>query len=340
MKRFFTILMLSVLALTNNALFAQENVTVVDGDDIPGGLSKATDIKLTGTWNTDKFQEFAISLGTTGFGATNKNLATVDMSEAVIEEGSKLYVSGGFSSNGVFVNCKSLTKVVMPAAAEAAKFSDFTNAFMNCDKLEEIDLSNCSGLTTINNAFYGCASLKEINIGSENLSKSSSLANSFEGCAALTKVTLPATITFATKTFKDCTSLAEIDWTSFTGTEIPALYYDMFDGISDLKAIKLIVNSDAYELFLANEQWSKLDVQEAAFSSVAAIGKAAVFFADGQITATSPISNVRIYNIGGILVKSIQNVAGSYSLNGLNPGVYVASFIADGQTKAVRFIVR
>lgn len=223
------------------SVFSQEP-TIVDSNDIPGGLTKVEAIKLTGTWNTDNFQELAQGIGTTGFGATNTKLKSVDMSEALIEEGTDLLVSGGFSSNGVFVNCTALTTVTMPAPEEAAKFNNLTKAFMNCSSLETIDLSGCTSITSLNNTFFNCSSLKEITIASNSLTKSSSMANTFENCSALEAVTLPSTITFASKTFANCTALTDIDWTSYEGTEAPVFYYDMFEGISDLKAITISVH--------------------------------------------------------------------------------------------------
>lgn len=189
-----------------------EDVVTVSSDDIPSDLKKASEIKLTGTWNTSKFTELAQAIGTTAFGASNSTLVSVDMSEALIDEGTDLYVQGGLSKNGVFVNCKALEKVVMPAAAEAANFNDFTNAFMNCEKLVEIDLQNCSGLTTLNSAFMGCVSLTKINfVNSNSLTGVSSMSSSFKNCTALTDVVLPEEIAFASGTFAECTALANID---------------------------------------------------------------------------------------------------------------------------------
>lgn len=321
------------------SVFSQEP-TIVDSNDIPGGLTKAEAIKLTGTWNTDNFQELAQCIGTTGFGTTNSKLKSVDMSEALIEEGTDLLVSGGFSSNGVFVNCKALTTVIMPAPEEAAKFDNLTKAFMNCSSLETIDLSGCTSITSLNNTFFNCSSLKEINIASNSLTKSSSMANTFENCSALGAVTLPSTITFASKTFANCTALTDIDWTSYEGTEAPVFYYDMFEGISDLKTITLTVDKNCVDLFTTDENWSKLNIQESGMSSVENIVDNHVYISGNQLYTASPISNVSVFSVSGNKVMSYETVENTLSLAGLQPGIYVAVYKKGNASYAYKFTVR
>lgn len=321
------------------SVFSQEP-TIVDSNDIPGGLTKVEAIKLTGTWNTDNFQELAQGIGTTGFGATNTKLKTVDMSEALIEEGTDLLVSGGFSSNGVFVNCTALTSVTMPAPEEAAKFNNLTKTFMNCSSLETIDLSGCTSITSLNNTFFNCSSLKEITIASNSLTKSSSMANTFENCSALEAVTLPSTITFASKTFANCTALTDIDWTSYEGTEAPVFYYDMFEGISDLKAITLTADKNCVDLFTADENWSKLNIQESGMSSVEKIVDNHVYISANQLYTASPISNVSVFSVSGNKVMSYETVENTLSLAGLQPGIYVAVYKKGNASYAYKFTVR
>lgn len=256
MKIKHTLLISLLLTVFHNLSYAE--VITVDSGDIPANLKKTEQIKLTGSWNTDKFTELAMAIGTTGFGAANNTLTLVDMEEALIEENTSLYVNGGFSSNGVFINCKALQTVRMPAPEEAARFTDFTNAFMNCSLLQEINLEGCSGLTTLNNAFFGCTSLKKADLGQSTLlTKNSSMASSFDNCEALEEVVLPESILFAENTFRNCTALKAIDWTRFKGDEVPVLYHNMFSGITDLKAITLTVSNDMLALF-EDSDWNQL----------------------------------------------------------------------------------
>lgn len=317
-----------------------DDAVTVAADDIPSDLKKATEIKLTGSWNTEKFTELAQAIGTTAFGASNTTLVSVDMSEALIDEGTNLYVQGGLSKNGVFVNCKALEKVVMPAANEAANFSDFTNAFMNCEKLSEVDLQNCSGLTTLNSAFMGCTSLKKVNlVSSKSLTGVNSMASTFKNCTALTDVVLPEEITFSSGTFGECTSLANIDWTSYVKDSAPIFYSGMFDGISDLKAITLTVDEKVYDLFVADENWSKLNVVTKNTTDIKGVENEAAVRFDGTTFYTSqPVNNVCVYNMSGLLVCKNSVVESNLELSDIDNGIYILVYTQNGQKYSVKIV--
>lgn len=319
-----------------------EDVVTVPSDDIPSDLKKATEIKLTGTWNTSKFTELAQAIGTTAFGASNTTLVSVDMSEALIEEGTDLYVQGGLAKNGAFVNCKALEKVAMPAAAEAANFKDFTNAFMNCEKLSDIDLQNCAGLTSLNSAFMGCTSLTKVNLlSSKSLTGVSSMASTFKSCTALTDVVLPEEIAFASATFSDCTALANIDWTSYTKDSAPIFYSGMFDGISDLKAITLTVNEDVYDIFAADANWSKLNLVAKGSTGINGVDNEASVRFDGNTLYTSqPVNDVCVYTVSGSLVRKCGVVADSFNLSDVANGAYILVYTQNGQKHAVKVVKR
>ena len=319
-----------------------EDMVVVDASDIPTNLRDAKEIKLTGTWGTDEFADLAVAIGTTGFGATNSTLVSVDMSEALIESGTDLYVQGSLSKNGVFVNCKALETIVMPEASEAANFRSMQNAFMNCEKLKTIDLQYCTGLTNLNSTFLGCTSLTEINISSATgLTGVSSMQSSFEGCTALAKVVLPAEIAFASATFGSCTALADIDWTRYAGTAAPIFYIDMFEGISDLKAITLTVDKSVYDLFAANENWSKLTLKAYDATGIGSVeADNSVTFDGNAIYAAQPVSGVCVYSISGALVRSCGELAGSLSLTDIPAGVYVLVYNQDGQKHSMKIMKR
>ena len=314
--------------------------TVVDASDIPTNLRDADKLYLTGTWNTLAFTDLAVAIGTTGFMASNTTLVSVDMSEAQIEAGTDLYVNGGLSSNGVFVNCKALETVIMPEAGQAANFANLRQAFMNCSALTTIDLSHCSGLTSLNSAFENCGSLTEIDLSeSTQLTGSSAMAGTFRSCVALTKVTLPSTISFASRTFGDCTALTAIDWTSYAGSEAPIFYSDMFDGISDLKAITLTVADEVAHLFENDANWSRLTIHT--YSGVDKIQNDAVVTFAGDILRTQRVvTDANIYSLNGALVMSQGVVNGEWSVASLPRGVYVLSYMQDGHRRSLKFVKR
>ncbi len=320
----------------------EDGVITVDASDIPTNLRDATDIKLTGTWGTDEFAELAVALGTTGFMATNSTLVSVDMSEALIEATTDLYVQGSLSKNGVFVNCKALETVTMPAASDAANFANLTNAFMNCEKLKAIDMQYCSGLTSLNSAFSGCTSLTEVNISSATgLTGMSSMQSTFEDCTSLVKVVLPAEVTFASSTFGDCTALADIDWTRYAGTEAPIFYVDMFSGITDLKAITLTISEDVYDLFAAHANWSKLTLKVGTSTGIGNVETGSLVTFDGNtVYASQPVYAVGVYSMSGALVRNSDVVEGSWSISDIPSGVYVLTYTQNGAKKSVKIIKR
>ena len=241
---------------------AQDAVSV-PADDIPSSLKDATEITLTGEWGTSEFGQLKAALGTNVIMGSNTTLTKLDMSKATIAEGTSLYVSAGFSSNGAFINCKSLKEVVMPAAAEAAKFTKFQNAFQNCVALETIDLSGLANVTTFNMAFYGCAALQQADLSTNTAAVTSGAwTSAFEGCAALTEVKLPAGFVSTNGVFADCTALQTLDWTACTATEAPELYVDMLEGV-ELSGVTLKLNHEQYVLFAADaEGWAQLKLED------------------------------------------------------------------------------
>ena len=312
--------------------------TVVDAADIPTNLRDATVLYLTGTWNTLAFTDLAIAIGTTGFMASNTTLLSVDMTEAQIEAGTDLYVSGGLSSNGVFVNCKALETVLMPEAEQAANFNNLRQAFMNCSALTTIDLSNCSGLTSLNSAFENCGNLQEIDLSSsEQLTGSSAMSGAFRSCTSLSKVTLPAVITFGSRTFGDCTSLIDIDWTSYAGTETPVYYSDMFEGISDLKTVTLTVSSEVASLFENDPNWSRLTIK--IYTGVHATRNDGSVILAGNILRTQRVvTDANVYSLTGALVMSQGVVDGEWSIASLPRGAYVLTYMQDGHRYALKFV--
>ncbi len=229
----------------------------VDAADIPSSLRDATAITLTGEWDSNAFNSLCLALvEAPAMGATpNEVLRKIDMSLAQISEGTSL-CNNAWMAYGIFRNCQALEEVVMPVAAEAAHFTDFTMAFQNCTALKTIDLSGCAGLTSIEKAFQGCTSLERVDLSA--CTQLQSVDDAFESCEALASVVLPAQFPMGKNTFAYCSALTSIDWTAFEGTEVPEMSKTFFMGIDDLKAITLSLKYEAWKLFSADSDWSEL----------------------------------------------------------------------------------
>lgn len=237
-----------------------QDAVVVPADNIPSSLEDATSLKLTGTWGTSAFAELKMALGTNALGGSNTVLTKVDMSEAVIEDGTSLYVSAGFTSNGVFCNCRTLKEVVMPAGEEAAHLVSMESAFANCNALVTVDLTGCVNVSTFNNAFYACEGLKEADLSTNVAALTSNAwASAFEACTALERVKLPAGFMTASGVFSNCVSLQEVDWSACTATEVPTFHADMWEEV-ELSGVTLKLNHPQYVLFKADEGWNQLNL--------------------------------------------------------------------------------
>ena len=99
---------------------------------------------------------------------------------------------------GAFSKCKNLKEIILPETL----LEIGARAFIHCEKLSKIVLPECSlrgeekvgGLRRIGSmAFYGCASLREIEIpvGVVGIGP-----NAFENCTSLRKVTISSTLTY------------------------------------------------------------------------------------------------------------------------------------------------
>ena len=152
-------------------------------------------------------------------------------------------------------------------------------------------------------------------------------------------MTLPSTISFASRTFGDCTALTAIDWTSYAGSEAPIFYSDMFEGISDLKAITLTVADEVAHLFENDANWSRLTIHT--YSGVDKIQNDAVVTFAGDILRTQRVvTDANIYSLNGALVMSQGVVNGEWSVASLPRGVYVLSYMQDGHRRSLKFVKR
>lgn len=246
------------IAVAVNAAEA-EGIYTFDAKSIPSSLATAKKLILTGEWGSDDFAALSTAIGNNVgfFAAGNSTIETIDMSQAAIKENTVL--NSGANERGIFYGLKALTTVTMPVAEQAANFTSLNGAFWNCEKLETIDLANCSGLTNLNSAFYGCKALKNINISTAN--GITNTYSAFDSCESLESITLPATITLSKYMFGSCTSLKTIDWSTFSETTAPTMPADFFQYVNNLSAITLKVPAAAYESFAADANWSKLTIE-------------------------------------------------------------------------------
>lgn len=153
--------------------------------------------------------------------------------------------------------------------------TSFSNMFDGCNKITSIDVSNfdATNITSTTKMFNGCSLLETI-LGNKKLVKSSNtnisnmysncpkllsldlsewdttgltnIGNAFSKCSNLTSIIFPSTsvaseITNSNYLFQQCTSLTELDLTTFLNTTHTSNSNaeGMFDGCTSLQTIKI-----------------------------------------------------------------------------------------------------
>ena len=135
-------------------------------------------------------------------------------------------ISEGITSlgKGAFVNCDSLTTVILPNTLKTIV------GFANCDNLVNITIPN--SVTTIGDyAFSGCTKLTDIIIP---YSVTSIGYEAFSKCESLTSITIPDTVTeLKYGTFLDCVNLK----TAIIGDGVSQIGGGMFRGCTNLEFV-------------------------------------------------------------------------------------------------------
>ena len=146
---------------------------------------------------------------------------------------------------GAFAYCENLTTVTLPSSVTSIG----GRAFYNCSGLEEINLSGCISLKSIDqSAFQNCASLETVllpeslrEIGTQAFWNCTGLktvklpaklttigGQAFEGCSSLETVLLPAKLTTISGwAFRNCSDLQSIYFQS-----VPGIANNAFEGVS------------------------------------------------------------------------------------------------------------
>lgn len=124
------------------------------------------------------------------------NIKRVDMSQSSITE----------ISSTAFINCTSLSEVVLPDTI----VSIGDKAFANCTSLSNINIQECSSMETIGETtFFNCASLKSLTLPS-SVSGIGILAFSQSGIETVTLMQSDVNISIGGNAFYECNSLKDV----------------------------------------------------------------------------------------------------------------------------------
>ena len=137
--------------------------------------------------------------------------------------------------------------------------------FTSCDKIIEIDLSNCnmSSVTNMAYMFSECSSLTSIDITNVNTEKVTTIAGLFKSCTSLQFMNLSSfntqSLTNIKQLFEGCLSLTSVDFSGFNTTSITSMN-SLFKNCISLKYLNL-----------SNFNTPKLETMSQAFSNCSSL---------------------------------------------------------------------
>lgn len=170
--------LLSIWIISQNLL--AEQVTTIDANDLSiQQIKDNSNLKIIGVLTPETVSVFK-SAGISGeTSSPNSNVKSVDFSEAIITEPLVL--------DSIFLNYLELTSVIMPFSG-AENITSMNAAFFTSG-ITDIDLSNCTGITSLQSAFNGCKRLKRVDIsGCEKLEN---LFLAFSNAPSLEEIIMP-----------------------------------------------------------------------------------------------------------------------------------------------------
>lgn len=170
------------------------------------------------------------------------------------------------SETGVMPEWSNYSDKIISASVNVKDITNTSYMFVDCSKLEEIDLSDMdmSKVTDMEDMFIDCASLKIVDMSEKNLSNVTSMAGMFLRCESLTYVNLSNTNTTIlqdmSNMFNGCTLLEEVKIDGFDTSNVDSMYA-LFSDCSTLKTLDLSSFKFNSELFSTNEMlWNCLNL--------------------------------------------------------------------------------
>jgi surface protein len=129
----------------------------------------------------------------------------------------------------------------------------------NMKLVPEVENWNMSSAVSIQDMFYGCAQIKNLDLSRWDVSNVTNMRHTFADCFGLQSVNVStwntANVQNFDGTFNDCTSLVDLDLSSWD-TGSATTFAQMFEGCASLKTIKGIENWDVSNVTTAEEMFN------------------------------------------------------------------------------------
>ena len=249
-----------------------------------------------------------------------------------------------------FKNCPELTTVVLPVGVNT--LSQY--AFYNCPKLTTINLNNTaisSTYTTGGNIFGACTGLTTIALPDSLHRIPSSM---FNGCTSLKRLTLPKadSIYINSNAFANCTVLSEIicnstKVTGFSGTAalLPnsgaygncKLYVPSATVAGYQSSVDAILAKFKDANILALEGLTA--VNNVSFDSTPVLLYPNPTSDNFSVKNADGIQRIEIISMSGQLLKTFNQQLLSYSVDGLNAGIYFVRIVSASGSEVCKIVV-
>ena len=143
-----------------------------------------------------------------------------------------------------FYNLSALTTIEGLENLNASAVTDMNHMFYGCSSLKELNLSNFNtiAVTDMSDMFYRCSSLTSLNLSSFNTSAVTNMRGMFYGCSGLTELNVSnfntSAVTDMGWMFHGCSGLAELNVSNFNTSAVWNMS-EMFYGCSGLMSLNV-----------------------------------------------------------------------------------------------------
>lgn len=184
-------------------------------------------------WNVSKSSGFRYMFFQSG-------ITSIDMSNWVFDEEK----TSTINFSGMFGDCKSLVEIRGIERLPMHRGNTLQQTFYNCKALTELNIGNwdVSNITNMQQAFSGCTSLTTLDLSNWNTSKVTTINSCFSGCTSLTKLNLSGwhikALTNTNYAFSSCSKLQEINLSGWDSSSITNME-NVFTNDTNLNAVIL-----------------------------------------------------------------------------------------------------
>ena len=168
------------------------------------------------------------------------------MSKATTIDVTNLDTSKSVNIRSLFEGCSSLTEIIGLENLDTSSCTYFGSLFHGCSSLKELDLRNfdVTHVTVMCYLFRNCSSLEKLDVTGPGWRTSALVGavNAFEGCSSLKELDLSSFDTSQMVTlyrgFAGCTSLEYLDLSGIDCSVVHS-FAGLFEGCENLKTVKL-----------------------------------------------------------------------------------------------------